>query len=69
MITVAILINGNPLVAKNCVNQMRQNEKGETAYKTDAGEIIWHHRDKGAVALAHRLLDCIKNDEPHKEKG
>lgn len=63
MLTVAILINGNPIVAKNAINQIEQNEKGETAYKTDSGEIIYHHRDDGAVALAKKLLDTIRNDK------
>ncbi len=62
MITVAILINGNPIVARNAINQSRQNENGETAYLTDAGEIIWHPREAGAVALAKKLLDTIRND-------
>lgn len=61
MITVAILINGQPLVAKNAINQKRTNEKGQTAYLTDAGELIWHDRDEGAVVLAHLLLDTIRN--------
>lgn len=63
MITVAILINGNPIVAKNAINQRTQNDLGETAYKTDSGEIIWHHRDAGAVTLARRLLDTIRNED------
>lgn len=62
MITVAILINGNPLVARNAINQKRQNDLGETEYLTDSGETIWHPREAGAVALAHRLLDLIKNE-------
>lgn len=62
MITVAILINGNPIVAKNAINQIYENEKGETAYKTDSGEIIYHNREDGAVVLAHKLLDTIRND-------
>lgn len=63
MITVAILINGNPIVARCAINQDRTNDKGETEYLTDSGETIWHARDEGAVALAHRLLDMIRNDE------
>lgn len=66
MITVAILINGNPIVAKNAINQMRTNEAGETAYKTDSGEIVWHHREKGAKELAKKLLDTIRNDGDEK---
>lgn len=63
MITVAILLNGNPLVARNAINQGRTNERGETAYLTDSGVTLWHRRDAGAVELAKRLLDEIKNDK------
>ena len=63
MLTVAILINGNPLVAKNAINTQRLNEKGEIAYKTDSGEVIWHDSESGAVALAKKLLDLIRNEE------
>lgn len=62
MLTVAILINGQPIVAKNAVNQGKRNEKGETLYLTDSGEELWHQRGAGAVELAHRLLDTIRND-------
>ena len=63
MITVAILINGNPIVAKNAINLGQHDEQGRTAYKTDSGEIIHHERNAGAVALAKMLLDMIRNDE------
>ena len=63
MITVAILINGQPIVARNAVNKIERNDKGETKYLTDSGEVVWHHRKDGAVVLAHKLLDLIKNDE------
>lgn len=61
MITVAILINGNPLVARNAINQAEVNEQGETKYLTDSGEILWHKKEDGAVKLAHKLLDMIRN--------
>jgi hypothetical protein len=70
MLTVAILINGQPIVAKNAVNQMRKNKKGEVAYKTDSGELVWHDPVDGAIALAHKLLDTIRNDgRERKAKG
>lgn len=65
MLTVAILINGNPIVAKNAINQGRYGEQGKTAYKTDSGEIIYHDPDEGAVVLAKKLLDTIRNDDRH----
>lgn len=66
MLTVAILINGNPIVAKNAINQgdkLAPNKKGETAYKTDSGEIIWHDPKLGAAVLAKKLLDTIRNEK------
>ena len=63
MITVAILINGNPIVARNAVNQKYIDENGYTNYKTDSGEIVKHKVSDGAVVLAHKLLDLIKNDK------
>jgi len=63
MITVAILINGHPIVAKNAVNQNETDSKGRTKYLTDSGEIIWHERKEGAVALAKKLLNGIRNDK------
>ena len=60
MITVAILINGQPIMARSAVNQKEENEKGETKYLTDAGDVVWHERGDGAVELCHKLLDTIK---------
>lgn len=63
MITVAILINGNPLVA-------RMASKGDglhgalCEYHCDDGSSIWHNPADGAVGLAHKLLDKIKIYEP-----
>jgi hypothetical protein len=62
MITVAILINGHPIVARNAVNQQKENDEGLTEYLTDSGVKIYHNPDDGAVVLAHKLLDEIKND-------
>lgn len=62
MITVAILINGKPIVARNAVNKMETNDKGETKYLTDCGTIVWHDPTEGAVVLSKKLLNLIKND-------
>lgn len=62
MITVAILINGNPLVARNAVNKSEVNDQGETKYLADDGTVVWHKRSDGSVVLAHKLLELIKND-------
>lgn len=68
MITVAILINGNPIMARSAVNtgKLKRNGKGETVYRTDCGKNIYHKREDGAVALAHQLLDAIEDATDEK---
>lgn len=68
MLTVAILINGEPIVAKNAVFQGIY-ENGLGKYINDAGEVIWHRREEGAVALAKALLDTIRNDGFKKQES
>ena len=64
MITVGIFINGNPLVAKNAIRlKGKPDSEGYIKYKTDAGHLILHKPCHGAVILAKKLLDEIKNDE------
>lgn len=58
MITVAILINGNPVMARSATNTMKEVPLG-TIYLCDTGEKIIHAPEDGAVALAHKLLDTI----------
>lgn len=61
MITVSILINGQPLFTRSARNQDdEQNEKLETKYVTDANDVIWHDRNNGAIELAKKMLDTIK---------
>jgi len=60
MISVAILINGNPIITRSAVNQRKQNKNGETLYITDAGVKIWHKREDGALKLAKLMLDTVK---------
>ena len=65
MITVSILINGNPIYTRSAIRE--SGSIGEVcAYKCDDGSIITHHYDDGAVTLAHKMLDTIK--EPSKEE-
>jgi hypothetical protein len=59
MFTVAILINGNPIFARTAVNQAKRNDKGQTMYRLDTGQIVWHDRDAGPIELAKQLLDTI----------
>ena len=61
MITVAILINGEPIMARSAtITTPRENLGGVCDYRVDTGEIIQHRRSDGAVLLAHKLLDTIK---------
>ena len=64
MLTVAILINGNPIMARSAVNtgttdKLDKHEVKRTIYKVDDGSSILHDPDDGAVALAKKLLDTI----------
>jgi len=58
MITVAILINGNPITARSAVRGSGKN--GSFEYIVDTGERVTHNLDDGTVALAKKLLDTIK---------
>ena len=60
MITVAILINGQPIMARSATNTGEMNGGGKTIYSCDDGSIIYHRRDAGAVELAKKMLDTIK---------
>lgn len=53
MLTVAILINGQPLYTRSCFRE----EDGK--YRVDDGSIIEHNYGDGAIALAHKLLDTM----------
>lgn len=60
MITVAIMINGHPIMARSAVNTGKTLGNGCTVYRVDDGSAV-HHREKdGAVKLAQKLLKTIK---------
>lgn len=59
MLTVSILINGNPIMARSAVNRGTL-PNGDTLYAVDDGSEITHRREDGAVALAKKLLDTIR---------
>lgn len=63
MITVAILINGQPIMARSAVNQVEQNALGETLYLLDDGTKVYHKREAGAVKLAIKMLKKIKEQK------
>ena len=59
MLTVSILINGQPIYTRSAFRL--EGKKGEECkYKCDDGSIITHNYNDGAVKLAHKLLDTIK---------
>lgn len=61
MLTVAILINGNTLMARSAVNTGRVVDRtGKTIYEVDDGTVIFHSESDGAVKLAMALLKTIK---------
>jgi len=60
MITVAILVNGQPIAARTAVNTGKSDYKGVTEYKNDDGSTIYHHPKDGAVKLAIKMLKTIK---------
>lgn len=66
MITVAILINGQPILLRSATNQMKQNKKGETQYLLDDGQKIYHDQANGAITLAHKMLDSVPVDFSRK---
>lgn len=59
MITVSILINGQPIFTRSAVNTTA-NDTGMCIYKLDTGGTIKHRRIDGAVKLAIKMLQTIK---------
>ena len=62
MLTVAILINGQPLMARSARNIQSCND-GTCLYFLDDGSYVRHNPNAGAVALAIELLKTIKEKE------
>ena len=60
MLTVAILINGQPIMARSAVNTGKILANGCTVYEVDDGSKVHHHTENGAVKLAEKLLKTIK---------
>lgn len=67
MITVAILINGEPIFERTAV-RVETAEAGDlSTYHLDTGEALQHDRAKGAVALAVMMLGTIR--EPGRRRA
>ena len=61
MITVAILINGQPLMARSAVRDKQVfNRPGSYTYLVDDGSEVQHVHADGAVPLSIKLLQTIK---------
>lgn len=60
MLSVIVKINGKAITGRSCYNTGIQNKKGEYIYNADDGRKLTHAREKGAVALAIKLLKGIK---------
>jgi hypothetical protein len=60
MITVAILINGQPLCARSATRRGPAEKKGFYEYQMDDGGIILHNPKDGAIKLATMMLRNIK---------
>ena len=59
-LTVAVFINGHPILARTCRNVRRVGDTDECEYKVDDGRRILHHQDDGATALAIKLLEGVE---------
>ena len=62
MITVSILINGQPIYTRTAVNSgatVNQPNGQHHIYTLDTGEVIKHKQKDGAVVLAMKMLDTI----------
>jgi hypothetical protein len=60
MITVQVNINGNCIAARSAVRIEDEDAVGKATYRVDDGTEIRHNPKEGAIKLAHKLLDCIK---------
>lgn len=59
MITVCIYVNNAPVTARSAV-LVKETKGGLNTYKVDDGQLIVHDTRLGAVALAKRMLDLVK---------
>lgn len=59
MITVSIFINNNPILTRSAY-RIKGNEGESCQYHCDDGSMITHNYDDGAVVLAKKMLDTIK---------
>ena len=66
MITVAILFNGEPVMARSASNISERRRQTVHEYEVDDGTIIKHRRSDGYIGLAIKMLKTIKERPPAK---
>jgi len=69
MITVSILINGQPIFTRSAVNKGMVASQVEHKYLLDDGTTLIHKREDGAVKLAIQMLKTIKEQKVAKPCG
>ena len=62
MITVSILINGEPIFTRTAVNKGEAKSSVHTKYHLDSGNTVMHNPKHGAVKLAKLMLDDINEE-------
>lgn len=67
--SASIKINGGVITGRSCYNTGERNDKGEVRYKVDDGSSVWHDPGDGAIVLAEKLLDTMKDPEVEFERG
>ena len=60
MITVSILINGKAIYTRTAINITPPPDRKLNEYALDTGEKLFHNPNDGAVVLAKKMLDTIK---------
>jgi len=66
MISIVILINGYPIMARSAFRMTDNGENKENDYQVDTGEILVHIPTKGAIPLCKAMLDTIIESEVNK---
>lgn len=67
--SASIKINGSVITGRSCYNTGERNEEGKVRYKVDDGSSVWHDPADGAVVLAEKLLDTMKDPEVEFKRG
>ena len=63
MISVVILINGYPVMARSAFRLTDNGEEEFNDYQVDTGDVLRHVPKDGAVPLCKAMLDTIKESE------